>query len=257
MKRAYSTVMDDASLRGKVAAITGASRGIGAGLAQEFAARGLRLALCARADPALPESPTVLARRLDVTDAAAVRAFARAAVARFGRIDLWINNAGVLEPIAPVRALRPEDLRRHLDVNLFGVLHGCQAFLEEAVAPQGGGVLINVSSGAAWRGYAGWAAYCAGKAAVDRLTECLQLEEAGRGLRAFAVAPGIVDTDMQALIRRQSPEVFPDLERFLAFKRDEAFNSIPFIAGHLLRLAFDPAAHGEGVLVRLPAEKQA
>jgi len=248
--------MEESALRGKVAAITGASRGIGAGLAREFAARGLRLALCSRAAPALPDGPEVLALRVDVTDAAAVRAFARAAVARFGRIDLWINNAGVLEPVTPVRALQPEDLRRHFDVNVFGVLHGSQAFLEEAVARQGGGVLINVSSGAAWRGYAGWAAYCAGKAAVDRLTECLQLEEGGRGLRALAVAPGIVDTDMQALIRRQSPEVFPDLERFLAFKRDEAFNSIPFVARHLLRLAFDPAAAGEGVLVRLPSEKQ-
>lgn len=241
----------------KVAAITGASRGIGAGIAKYFQERGLRLALCARSTPSLPESAAVLARRVDVTDAAAVDAFAREAVARFGRIDLWINNAGILEPIAPVRQLQPADLRKHLDVNVFGVLHGSQAFLRHAVDPQGGGVLINVSSGAAWRGYAGWAAYCAGKAAVDRLTECLQLEEAGRGLRAFAVAPGIVDTDMQALIRRQSPEVFPDLERFLAFKRDEAFNSIPFVAQHLLRLAFDPAAAGEGVLVRLPAEKQA
>lgn len=256
MKRVYSTVMNHADLRGKVVAITGASRGIGAGIAKDFAARGLRLALCARADPALPDNPSVLSRRVDVTDAAALRAFARAAVARFGRIDLWINNAGVLEPIAPVRALRPEDLRRNLEVNLLGVLHGCQAFLEAAVAPQGGGVLINVSSGAAWRGYAGWGAYCASKAAVDRLTECLQLEEASRGLRAFAVAPGIVDTDMQALIRRQTPEVFPDVERFLAFKRDEAFNSIPFVAQHLLRLAFDPGAAGEGVLVRLPPEKQ-
>lgn len=248
--------MSEPSLHGKVAAITGASRGIGAGMANEFRARGLKLALCARSAPALPEGPEVFARRLDVADAAAVDGFARDAMARFGRIDLWINNAGVLEPIAPVRDLRPADLRQHLDVNLFGVLHGCQAYLRHAVAAQGGGVLINVSSGAAWKGYAGWAAYCAGKAAVDRLTECLQLEEKARGLRAHAVAPGVVDTDMQGLIRRSSREVFPDLDRFIELKRTEAFNSIPFVARHLLRIAFDPQAAAEPVLIRLPAEKQ-
>lgn len=257
MRRAYSNCMNELDLRGKVAVITGASRGIGAGLAQEFARRGLRLALCARTLPTLSEGESVLTRRVDVTDAAAVDAFARETVARFGRIDLWINNAGVLEPVVPVRNLQPADLRRHFEVNVLGVLHGSQAFLQHAVTPQGAGVLINVSSGAAWRGFAGWGAYCAGKAAVDRLTECLQLEEAGRGLRAHAVAPGIVDTDMQALIRRQSRDVFPDLDKFLEFKRTEAFNSIPFVAAHLLRLAFDPSASAEPVLIRLPAEKQA
>lgn len=248
--------MSELDLRGKVAAITGASRGMGAGIAKDFHARGMRLALCSRSAPALAEGPSVMTRQFDVADAGAMDAFARDTMTRFGKIDLWINNAGVLQPIAPVRELRPEDLRRNLDVNLFGVLHGSQAFLRCAVAAQGGGVLINVSSGAAWRGFAGWGAYCAGKAAVDRLTECLQLEEAASGLRAFAVAPGIVDTDMQALIREQSREVFPDLEMFLEFKRQEAFNSIPFVAGHLLRLAFDPAAAAEPVLVRIPSEKQ-
>lgn len=225
-------------------------------MAKDFAARGIRLALCARSSPALEEGSAVLTRRFDVADADAMDEFARAAVERFGRIDLWINNAGVLEPIAPVRELRAAELRRHLEVNLIGVLHGCQAYLRHAVTRQGGGVLINVSSGAAWKGYAGWGAYCAGKAAVDRLTEALQLEEAARGLRAHAVAPGIVDTDMQELIRRQTPKVFPEVERFRQFKAADAFNSLPFVARHFLEIAFAPEARPEGVLVRLPAEKQ-
>lgn len=242
-------------LSGKVAAITGASRGIGAGLAKDFRARGLRLALCARGEPALADDGReVLTRRFDVADAEAMDGFAAAAMERFGRVDLWINNAGVLEPIAPVRGLDDAALRRHLDVNLFGVLHGCRSFLRRCADAQGGGVLINVSSGAAWRGYAGWAAYCMGKAAVDRLTEALQLEEAARGVRAHAVAPGIVDTAMQALIRAQSAEVFPDVERFRQLKRDEAFNSIAFVARQLLAIAFEPGQQPAEVVVRLPAQ---
>ncbi|MEK7328789.1 MAG: SDR family NAD(P)-dependent oxidoreductase [Chloroflexota bacterium] len=137
---------------------------------------------------------------------------------------------------------------------MIGVLRGCQAFLKHAVDRQGEGVLINVSSGAAWRGFAGWGAYCAGKAALDRLTEVLQLEESGRGLRAYAVAPGVVDTAMQELIRGQSPEVFPDVEVFRRMKREGSFNSVAFVARHFLEIAFDPQKRPEGVTVRLPAE---
>lgn len=243
-------------LSGKVVAITGASRGIGAGIANDYFARGMRLALCARSPVALPEGPRVLARRLDVVDEAAVDAFARDAMARFGRVDLWINNAGVLEPIVPVRELTPAALRAHLDVNLIGALNGCRAFLRHVLDAQGAGVLVNVSSGAAWKGYAGWAAYCAGKAALDRLTETLQLEEGARGLRAHAVAPGIVNTQMQELIRRQSAEVFPEVERFRRFLAEDSFNSVPYVARHVLALAFDPEHRSDEVVIRLAAEKQ-
>lgn len=243
-------------LTGKVAVITGASRGIGAGLAKEFRARGMKLALCARGECALADDGAeVLTRRFDVGDAAAMEGFALAVAERFGRVDLWINNAGVLEPIGPVRRLEEEVVRRHFDVNVFGVLHGCRAFLRHFVDPQGEGVLINVSSGAAWKGYAGWAAYCMGKAAVDRLTESLQLEEEARGLRAYAVAPGIVDTAMQELIRAQSADDFPDVERFRQLKRDEVFNTPEFVAHGLLAIAFDESQRPEQVAVRLPTEK--
>jgi len=241
-------------LTGKVAVVTGASRGLGAGLAEDFRARGLRLALCARSAPALPESDDVLSMRVDVADREQIGAFAAAASARFGRIDLWINNAGVLEPIVPARALERDALQRHLDINLYGVLWGSQAYVRQCEA-QGGGTLINISSGAAWGGYAGWAAYCMGKAAVDRLTETLALEETDRcGLRAFAVAPGIIDTDMQATIRAADKEVFPEVDRFVGYKQADDFNTVLFVAEHLLRIAFDAQAEPEQVTVRLPKE---
>jgi benzil reductase ((S)-benzoin forming) len=242
-------------LRGRTAVVTGASRGLGAALARDFAARGLRLCLYSRGAPALAEGEGVAAERLDVTDEAALEAFAARVEERFGTIDLWINNAGVLEPIAPLRDVALNAFRRHIDVNLTGVFLGTRAYVRHLRARGASGVLINVSSGAAWHGYAGWGAYCAGKAGVDRLTECVQLEEAESGLRAHAVAPGVIDTDMQALIRRQPAERFPAVERFLELKREDGFNTPGFVARHLLAIAFDPAARPPEVVVRLPDEK--
>lgn len=240
-------------LAGRTAVITGASRGLGAGLARAFRARGLRLGLCARTEPALPDGPDVLAARLDVRDSAAVAAFAAAVEARLGAIDLWINNAGVLEPIEPLRDVAPDAARTHLEVNVLGVLHGTQAFVRHLRRRGGEGVLVNISSGAASKPYAGWSLYCAAKAAVERMTECVALEEV-HGLRAYAVAPGVIDTEMQALIRATPAARFPDAPRFVERKRAGLFNTPGFIAEHLLAIAFDPAARPAEVCVRLPDE---
>jgi benzil reductase ((S)-benzoin forming) len=242
----------DLDLAGRCAVITGASRGLGAGLAQAFHARGLRLGLCARSTPVLADASDVVAERLDVRDAAAVGAFGEKVTAHFGAIDLWINNAGLLEPIAPLRDVAVDAARLHLEVNVLGVLHGTQAFVRHVRQRGGEGVLVNISSGAASKPYAGWSLYCAGKAAVERLTECVALEEAAHGLRAHAVAPGVIDTDMQALIRATPAERFPDAPRFRARKRENRFNSTAFVAEHLLAIAFDPAARPAEVCIRLP-----
>jgi NAD(P)-dependent dehydrogenase (short-subunit alcohol dehydrogenase family) len=241
-------------LRGRTALITGASRGLGAGLAERFAERGLRLGLCARSAPALPAGPAVAAERVDVRDAGALAAFAERVAARFGGIDLWVNNAGLLEPIAPLRDVDLEAARLHLEVNVLGVLHGSQAFVRHLRQRGGEGVLVNVSSGAAQKAYAGWSVYCAAKAAVERMTECLALEEAAHGLRAFALAPGVIDTGMQARIRATPAARFPEVGRFLERKREGRFNTPRFVADRILAIAFDPAARPAEVCVRLPDE---
>jgi NAD(P)-dependent dehydrogenase (short-subunit alcohol dehydrogenase family) len=251
------------SLEGRTAVVTGASRGLGAGLARDFFGRGMRLGLFARSDPVLPSGERVVARRVDVRDAKAVEAFAVEVEERLGPIDLWINNAGVLEPIAPVRDVEPEAFREHVDVNLTGVFIGTRAYVRRLRATGRRGVLVNISSGAAWHGYAGWGAYCAAKAAVDNLTDCVRLEEESAGLRAYAVAPGVVDTDMQALIRDCTPDRFPAVERFRELEREDHFNTPSFVARHLLAIAFDPdwkpadlGAAPDTVSLRLPDEKQ-
>lgn len=237
-------------LSDRTAVITGASRGLGAGLAAAFSARGMNVAACARTKPAL-QGERVLSAVADVRDAEAVDRFAAAAVERFGRIDLWINNAGVLEPIAPLRDCDAEDVRRHIDINVLGVFHGSRAFVRHLRARGGEGVLVNVSSGAAHSPYAGWSAYCAGKAAVDMLSRCLAVEEEGTGLRVHAVAPGVIDTDMQALIRSTPAERFPLVDKFHELKAQNAFNTPELVAERLLALAFDPAQRTDAVTLDL------
>lgn len=254
------------TLSGRVAVITGASRGLGAGMAAHFAQAGLHLGLCARHRPDLvaktrpraqggrieaAEPPLVA--QVDVVDFDAVARFADAVVGRFGRIDLWVNNAGLLEPIGPVAEADPDQVARNVTVNVTGVLYGTMVFSRHVRSRPGGGVLVNVSSGAGARAYSGWAAYCGSKAAVDRLTEAVALEEKAHGLRAHAVAPGVVDTDMQAAIRASDEYRFPEVEQFRQLKVTGGFNSPPWVAEHLLGLAFGDQVTGR-VRLRVPTE---
>jgi NAD(P)-dependent dehydrogenase (short-subunit alcohol dehydrogenase family) len=242
-------------LTGKVAVITGASRGLGAGLAERFLERGLKVAACARHRPELAgDAGRVLTQAADVTDADAMEQLCAAAAERFGQVDLWINNAGLLAPIGPLRDNDPAELALNIQVNVVGVFNGSRAFIRHLHARGGDGVLLNISSGAARNAYAGWSAYCAGKAAVDRLSESIALEEADHGLRVHAVAPGIIDTDMQTMIRNSRPEQFPRVQKFLDLKAKDAFSSPGFVADRLLELAFDPAAADTPVLTTLPLE---
>jgi NAD(P)-dependent dehydrogenase (short-subunit alcohol dehydrogenase family) len=242
------------SLDGKVAFISGASRGVGAGMAERFAEAGLKLVLCSRTPPALPSSEAVIAASLDVRDEKALDVLVGQAEERFGAIDLWVNNAGVLDPIQPIRDVSLEDFRENIDINLTGVFVGSRCYAQHLRRLGRGGVLLNVSSGAAWNPYAGWGAYCASKAAVERLTEVLAIEEADIGLRAHSVAPGVIDTEMQALIRASSEENFPEVERFRERKRDGAFNSARYVADEFLAIAFDPERDPGAVAVRLEDE---
>ncbi len=249
---------------GRVAVVTGASRGLGAGLAVHFAGSGLHLGLCARHRPVLAartrptardgrveaaEAPVLSA--VDVTDSAAVAHFAEEVVARFGRIDLWVNNAGLLGPIAPLAESDLAESARVVEVNVIGALNGSAAFARHVRSRRGGGVLVNVSSGAAATAYEGWAAYCASKAAVDQLTRVVALEGARYGLRAYALSPGLVDTDMQAAIRASDESSFPQVERFRRAATEHRFNSPGWVAEHVLALAFG-THQPEDVVLRIP-----
>ena len=191
-------------MQGQVVAITGASRGIGLEAARAFVAAGASVALLARDGAALETlaeslGPQALALPCDVSEAAALTAALAQAQGRFGRLDVMINNAGVIEPIARIESADAAAWGRALDINLKGVFHGMQAALP-ILRAQGGGTVITLSSGAAHRPLEGWSAYCAAKAGAAMLSRALH-EEEGQWLRVLSLSPGTVATDMQRAIR--------------------------------------------------------
>lgn len=240
------------NLGSKVIVITGASAGLGAGMASWFADQGAALGLCARRTPAASGERTV-AMSVDVTDAGRLREFATSVSARLGPIDLWINNAAALGPITPQRSLSYEDLEDHFAVNVGGVLNGTQAFLERLDADEHRGALVNISSGLARKGLAGVSAYSAAKAAVDRLTEVVAAEEPDVLTMALAVSPGIVETGMQVALRDEDASVLHDVGMFREFKEEGSMNSPAWVAEHIAAWVFGESVP-DGVIVRTPRE---
>ncbi|SDH70876.1 SDR family oxidoreductase [Nonomuraea jiangxiensis] len=185
---------------GKVVLITGASSGIGAATARRLAADGHHVVLGARRVDRLASLAAELRaaggqadhRELDVTDLGSVRAFAAAAHERYGRVDVLVNNAGVM-PLSPVDALRVAEWDQMIDVNLRGVLHGIAAVLP-LMRERGTGHIVNVASTSAHRVDPTAAVYCATKYAVLALSEGLRQES--RDIRVTVVSPGFTRTEL-------------------------------------------------------------
>lgn len=190
---------------GKTVFITGASRGIGAATGREFAEVGANVVLVARSGDAINAlaaeiGPSALAIACDISRYADVEAAMQAAVAKFGRLDVVINNAGVIEPISPLATSDPEAWGQVIDINLKGVYYGLRAAIPILQAT-GGGTIITISSGAAHNALEGWSHYCASKAGAAMLTASAHLEAAGAGIRAMGLSPGTVATKMQREIK--------------------------------------------------------
>ena len=246
-----------------VIVITGASRGLGAGMAKAFKKKGYKLGLCSRSASVSYDiaSDNIHYQPVDVCNAEALQDFLDAVVAKFGDIDMWINNAGILGPIQPIRNTNFADYNKNIQINLGGVFHGSKAYIQHVRSSQmKDATLINISSGAAVAGYAGWGAYCSSKGAVDRLTECAFLEEkeaTGKpNFRAYSIAPGVIDTDMQAMIRSTPKEHFPMLEKFQELKRNETFNSPEYVSAKIEELALLKGPQTLPVVQRIPNEKK-
>jgi len=184
----------------KVILITGASSGIGEGAARLLAAQGHRLVIGARRTDRLAElSASIEAsggivryRELDVTSAEDVAAFARFALDAFGRIDVLVNNAGVM-PLSPLNALKVGEWNRMIDVNIRGVLHGIAAVLPTMEA-QGLGQIINISSIGGLSVSPTAAVYCATKFAVRAISDGLRQET--DKIRVTVICPGVVESEL-------------------------------------------------------------
>lgn len=201
-------------VEGKVVAITGASRGIGAAAAREFAGLGAKVVLLARSRDAIAElageiGENALAVPCDVARYWEVEAAFGAAVDTFGSLDVVINNAGVIEPVARIEDTDPDAWGQVIDINLKGTFNGIRAALPHMRA---GGTILNISSGAATNPLEGWSHYCASKAAALMLTRSVHKEMGEKGIRALGLSPGTVATQMQVEIKASAMNPVAALE---------------------------------------------
>ncbi len=207
-------------MAGKVALITGASRGLGEGVARALAAQGVAVMLVARDGAAVAKVAAEInaaggraaAEACDVAKFAVVERLVAATRARFGGLDILINNAGVIEPIADIAASDPAAWAKNIEINLVGPYHGVRAVLPGMLG-QGGGVIINISSGAAHRPLEGWSAYCSSKAGLWMFTRAIAVETEGKGIKVFGFAPGTIDTEMQVKIRASGVNIISKIPR--------------------------------------------
>ena len=182
--------------------ITGASSGIGRGLALDLSRRGARLGLVARRAAALDEivgeissrNGRALALAADVQDATALRGAADRMRAEFGRIDVLIANAGI-GLTADAAEMQPADLARVFNINVIGAANSVAAVVPQMVA-HGSGQLVVISSLAAYRGLPKSAAYCASKAAVSAFFESVRLDLKGKGIAVTIIHPGFIKTPL-------------------------------------------------------------
>jgi NAD(P)-dependent dehydrogenase (short-subunit alcohol dehydrogenase family) len=215
-------------LKDKVTLVTGASQGLGRALALAFAREGARVAINSRneesirpvADEAESPGAEILALAADVSKSADVERLVGAATERFGGIDVLVNNAGVLGPRVPIEEYPEDEWRRVIDANLTGLFLVTKAAIPHM--PEGASI-VNVVSGVSVEGRAGWGAYSVSKFGVEGLTQILAAELQERGIRANAVDPGGMRTEMRAAaypeedpMTRITPEENTDVFLYLA-----------------------------------------
>ncbi len=192
-------------LTGKVVLITGASRGIGAAAAREFADAGAKVALVARgadqiADLAGEIGENAVAIPCDISRYWEVEQAVENCIKAFGRLDVLINNAGVIEPVSHLAEADPDAWGQVIDINLKGVFHGMRAALP-VMLENGGGRILTIGSGAAHGPVEGWSHYCSSKAGALMLTRMANKEYGDKNIRAISLSPGTVATQMQKEIK--------------------------------------------------------
>ena len=186
----------------KVALITGASKGIGKGIALRYVSEGAAVVIASRsldilsgiADEINGHGGRALALKVDVRKSDSIQSTVDRAVDHFGRLDIMVNNAGI-SMAHPSEDLSPEDWTRALDTDISGLFYGCQSAARQMMK-QKGGCIINITSIYGLVAAPGRAAYCASKAAGNMLTKVLASEWAAKNIRVNAIAPGYIRTEL-------------------------------------------------------------
>lgn len=226
------------------AIVTGHTKGLGAALAAELLERGARVLGISRSSTPHP-SDRLEQVAADLTDPEAVTGLAAAggALRRFlatarNEPVLLINNAGMVEPIGPAGTLDPDAITRAITLNVTAPLVLADAFIA-ATQQSADRRVLHISSGAARQPYAGWSIYCATKAALDHHARAVAAD-ACPALRIASVAPGVVDTAMQATLRATPKEQFTLRDRFVALKENGALTSPADCAARLVSYLLQP-----------------
>jgi benzil reductase ((S)-benzoin forming) len=221
--------------------VTGTRRGLGEALAKRIAAaKDNELIGLSRPEVDLADGAAITRALEDVGKRISGNRYAKAVL---------INNAGVIEPVAPLDRADPAEIERNLAVNLVAPMLLMRLFLgiTESVPLRR---VINISSGAGRRPIFGWSAYCAAKAGLDMATRVVALEAQVRGLaiEAVSLAPGVIDTGMQGTVRSVSAEDFVDVERFRQMKAEGALRPADDVAADILAAESDGRLTGDAVL---------
>ena len=224
-------------LSGLNAIVTGASQGLGLEIARAFLREGASVALCARDAARLGSAAAelrilaqpgrkVIALPCDVSDPTGVDAFAAAAVAALGSVQVLVNNAGIYGPKGPTESVDFGEWKHALEINLFGVLLPCRALIPHFKA-QGRGKIVNLSGGGATAPMPFISAYAASKAAVVRLTETLAEELRADQIDVNAVAPGALNTRLLDEVLQAGPRTVGEVFYQRALKQKETGGAPP------------------------------
>ena len=255
--------MKEKKLEGKVAIVTGASKGIGKGIAIRYAQEGAAVVLASRSldlletivDDIRKDGGKALALALDVTRYDNVEAVVAKAVAEFGRLDILVNNAGI-SMAKPSEELSVQDWQRALETDLFGVFYGCQCAARQMMRQEDGGCIINVTSVYGLVATPGRLAYCSSKAAANMLTKVLAIEWAKKKIRVNALAPGYVRTELVqgviesgmlplgAIEKRTPMGRIGEVEDMLAMAVYMACNDSAFMTGSVVNIDGGWEAYG-------------
>ncbi|MCZ7563531.1 MAG: SDR family oxidoreductase [Burkholderiales bacterium] len=203
----------DSGLAGKSVIVTGGSRGIGRAVVERFAGDGADVTFFYRDNASAAEEVvaagraagwTVTAERVDVRDPAACGAAVERVAERCGRIDVLVNNAGVIRDNL-LALLSDDDVRTVLETNVGGVFNVTRAVVPHMIARRSGRI-VNLSSVAGEKGGRGQTNYAASKGAINAFTRSLAVELASRRITVNCVAPGVIETEMSAAVREQAPD---------------------------------------------------
>lgn len=231
---------------GRVAVVTGGTRGIGLGLARELLARGHQVAVCARSQASVDTGVATLREGLadpgrvlgvvtDVSDRAAVQSLWQQAVAHFGRVDIWINNAGISAPRGALADQPAAVVDSVVQTNLVGAFNG-SAIAQAGLAAQAGGGWIWNMEGFGSRGehQPGMATYGASKRAVHYLTEALVRDTKGSSVKVGFLSPGIVATDLLVGDYAGQPEEFDKVKKIFNILGDRVETVTPWLVEQVL-----------------------